>query len=56
MLLRLRAEVRDVETTVQQTLHRDNLQAGHGCGLRVVQSNGDSLRKNHTLLGLFRGR
>ena len=33
----LRTQVRDVEATIRQTLHRDHLQAGHDGGLRVFQ-------------------
>lgn len=37
VLLCLRTEVGNVEATVRQALHRDHLQAGHCCGLRVSQ-------------------
>ena len=37
VLLCLRTQVHDVETTIRQALHRNHLQAGHGCGLRVFQ-------------------
>ena len=37
VLLCLRTQVQDVETTIRQALHRNHLQAGHDCGLRVFQ-------------------
>ena len=51
VLLCLCTQVRDIEATVWQTLHRDHLQTGHDCGLGVFQHQKASTSKNPLTAG-----